>query len=132
MTIILCPLYRLTYVCITTYMWLAAFHARVLTIRVQTWCGILCYVVLLLLPCKQCCAAQCSFSLALLMLCVALLNYISITAKLLLRLHGLRGIPSNAISTVTVLSVTITRYRVGATSGVVIIMVSLKVDYALL
>ena len=45
------------YACTTMYMWLTAFHTRVLTIRVQQGfklrCGILCYVVLLLLPCKK-------------------------------------------------------------------------------
>ena len=35
-------------------------------------CCIFYYIVLLLLPCKQCCAAQCSFRLAPLMLCIAL------------------------------------------------------------
>ena len=38
----------------------------------RTVCCILCYVVLLLLPCKQCCAVQCSFRLTPLMLCIAL------------------------------------------------------------
>ena len=44
-----------------------------------------------------------------------------ITAKLL-RLHGLHGMSSNAISTITVVSIAITRYRMGATAGVVIVL----------
>ena len=40
-------------------------------------CDILCYVVLLLLPCEQCCVTQSSFRLAPLMLCIALVIIIN-------------------------------------------------------
>ena len=40
-------------------------------------CDILCYVVLLLLPCEQCCVTQGSFRLAPLMLCIALVIIIN-------------------------------------------------------